>query len=412
MKLKFLSLLLLSFLVSPLFAVSFDCSSAISETEKATCSSAEQGDANAQYDLGIMYVFGEAVERDYKRAVYWLSKAAKQEHSGAQWTLGLMYDHGEGLEQNYEKALYWYKKAAEQGDARAQNDLGLMYYNEKGVKQDYDKVKYWFSKAAEQGHAKAQYQLGVMYEYGEGVEQNYEVAANWYLKAANQGIVGAQFKLESIQFEKPYEKLKSGYYFEAVATFQKHAKVGNPVSLIYLFLTLDEESMGENESEFTAACAALKDNLPKYLYFWENDAPLHAASAFCQFDTSLLGEADLDNDPFAIFLKGFIPSIYQEPLLSNQHKSLDAYMKAALVGYCPAMFFSAGVYLDENSEAMIKPSPTIAYAWNLVAQKFGCFVTLFESDFDNYSKPNKKYAEDLADDIFKRIQDNVKELQR
>ena len=87
-------------------------------------------------------------------------------------------------------------------------------------------------------------------------------------------------------------------------------------------------------------------------------------------------------------------------------------MKAALVGYCPAMFFSAGTYLNENSEAMIKPSPTIAYAWHLVAQKFGCPVTLFESDFDNYSKPDQEFAQNLADDILTRIKDNVRELQK
>ena len=110
-----------------------------------------------------------------------------------------------------------------------------------------------------------------------------------------------------------------------------------------------------------------------------------------------------------MLLKGIIPSINQDRPLSNQHKALDIYMKAALVGYCPAMFFSAGVYLDENSEAMIKPSPTIAYAWNLATQKFGCPVTLFESDFDNYSNQTKNF-QNLADDILKRIKDNVREL--
>ena len=68
--------------------------------------------------------------------------------------------------------------------------------------------------------------------------------------------------------------------------------------------------------------------------------------------------------------------------------------------------------MNENSEAMIKPSPTIAYAWNLVTQKFGCPVTLFESDFYNYSNPDKEFAQNLADDILKRIQDNVRELQK
>ena len=61
---------------------------------------------------------------------------------------------------------------------------------------------------------------------------------------------------------------------------------------------------------------------------------------------------------------------------------------------------------------MIKPSPTIAYAWNLATQKFGCPVTLFESDFDNYSKPDQEFAQNLADDILKMIRDNIRELQK
>ena len=412
MQLKFILILLFSFLVSPLYAASFDCSEATTETVHAICTSAYEGDVDAQYDLGIMYIVGEAVVQDHKRAAYWLSKAGEQGHSGAQWALGLMYGYGEGVELNYDKAVYWYTKAAVQGDARAQNDLGLFYYDGLGVEQNFKQAAYWLSKAAEQDHSESQNVLGFMYYNGLGVWQNHKKAAFWLSKAAAQGVIDAQLQLESIQFEKPYGQLKSGYYFEAVAAFQKNAEIGNPISLIYLFFTLDEKGMDKFEPVVEDACNTLKDNFSKYLYLWENDAPLHAASAACHFDKSLLGGADLEDDPFAMLLKGIIPSINQDRPLSNQHKALDIYMKAALVGYCPAMFFSAGLYLNENSEAMIKPSPTIAYAWNLVTQKFGCPVTLFESDFDNYSNPDQEFAQNLADDILKMIRDNIRELQK
>ncbi len=39
---------------------------------------AEQGDVNAQYDLGVMYAIGQGVSQDYKQAVAWYSKAAVQ----------------------------------------------------------------------------------------------------------------------------------------------------------------------------------------------------------------------------------------------------------------------------------------------------------------------------------------------
>ncbi|MBP1573101.1 MAG: sel1 repeat family protein, partial [Oscillospiraceae bacterium] len=53
-----------------------------------------------------------------------LEAAAEQGDMEAQYNLGHMYYDGEGTEMNYEKALYWWEKAAEQGDADAQFNLG------------------------------------------------------------------------------------------------------------------------------------------------------------------------------------------------------------------------------------------------------------------------------------------------
>ena len=39
---------------------------------------AEQGNANAQYNLGLMYDIGEGVPQDDKTAVKWFELAAKQ----------------------------------------------------------------------------------------------------------------------------------------------------------------------------------------------------------------------------------------------------------------------------------------------------------------------------------------------
>ena len=101
---------------------------------------AEQGNAQAQYALGIMYNKGEGVPQNDAEAVKWWRKAAEQGHAIAQYTLGILYDMGLGVPQDYAKSLQWYRKAAEQGDAEAQSNLGLMYYDGKGVPQDYAKA--------------------------------------------------------------------------------------------------------------------------------------------------------------------------------------------------------------------------------------------------------------------------------
>ena len=55
---------------------------------------AEQGIAEAQYKLALMYSRGEGISRDDKEAVKWYRLAAEQGIAGAQSNLGLMYEKG------------------------------------------------------------------------------------------------------------------------------------------------------------------------------------------------------------------------------------------------------------------------------------------------------------------------------
>ena len=68
---------------------------------------AEQGDANAQYNLGWMYDNGESTLKDSKQAFYWYKKSAEQENANAQQNLGWMYDNGEGTLKDSKQAFYW-----------------------------------------------------------------------------------------------------------------------------------------------------------------------------------------------------------------------------------------------------------------------------------------------------------------
>src|SRR5437660_956777 len=81
---------------------------------------AEQGYANAQYNLGWCYDNGTGVEKDEQKAVEWYQKAAEQGYANAQYNLGVHYANGTGVEKDKPKAVEWYQKAAEQGDAYAQ----------------------------------------------------------------------------------------------------------------------------------------------------------------------------------------------------------------------------------------------------------------------------------------------------
>ena len=62
---------------------------------------------------------------------------AEQGMAEAQFILGLMYDNGRGVPQDYAMAVKWYRKAAEQGIAKAQFNLGISYEDGQGVPRNY-----------------------------------------------------------------------------------------------------------------------------------------------------------------------------------------------------------------------------------------------------------------------------------
>ena len=132
---------------------------------------AEQGHAEAQFDLGVMYANSLGVPENDIEAVKWYRKAAEQGLAIAQHYLGVMYAKGRGVPRNDQEAVKWYRRAAEQGDADAQHNLGVMYAKGRGVPEDDAEAARWYRKAAEQGHADAQHNIDVMYDNDEGVPE-------------------------------------------------------------------------------------------------------------------------------------------------------------------------------------------------------------------------------------------------
>lgn len=109
-----------------------------------------------------------------------MTALADQGNAAAQYNLGVMYEHGRGVAQNDAAAASWYSKAADQGVAKAQYNLGVMYDDGRGVAQDDAVAASWYGKAASQGVAAAQCNLGVMYALGRGVAQDYVHAHKWF----------------------------------------------------------------------------------------------------------------------------------------------------------------------------------------------------------------------------------------
>ena len=102
-----------------------------------------------------------------------LKSLAQQGNAAAQYNLGIMYGEGLGVPQNYNEAFKWFSQAAGQGLAQAQYQIGAMYLMGLGVSQDNDKALHWFRLSANQGEANAQYNLGNMYITGHTTSQDF-----------------------------------------------------------------------------------------------------------------------------------------------------------------------------------------------------------------------------------------------
>jgi hypothetical protein len=121
---------------------------------------------------------------DYATALRLWHPLAEQGGANAQFRLGVMYDSGHGMLRSNAEAIKWYRKAAEQDDAVAQFDLGVMYA--KGVSPNHAEAALWYRLAADHGLAGAQFNLGMMYAEGQGMAQDYVQAGMSLTLAASQ----------------------------------------------------------------------------------------------------------------------------------------------------------------------------------------------------------------------------------
>jgi cell division protein FtsN len=122
---------------------------------------AEQGDADAQFNLGQAYKLGRGVTADSKVAQSWYLKAAQQGHEQAQANLGLIMFQG-GDRQG---AIPWIVKAAQNGEPRAQYVLGTALFNGDLVARDWPRAYALMTRAAAAGLPQAATSLQQMDGY-------------------------------------------------------------------------------------------------------------------------------------------------------------------------------------------------------------------------------------------------------
>jgi len=154
--------------------------------------SAEQGDADSSFELGVRYYLGNGVTLDYVEAMQWLTLALEQGDGRAQSYLETLYASNQGIQPDDITSV---RSAAERGHVVSQFNLGVMYANGRNVNQNYTEAVKWYRLAADGGHLGAQYNLGVMHHNGDGTPRNDRAAVLLWHSAAGYGHVGAQYNL-------------------------------------------------------------------------------------------------------------------------------------------------------------------------------------------------------------------------
>lgn len=141
---------------------------------------AEKDDADAQYNLGILYQRGLGVEKNPKTAFIWYKRASSNGHTDAMYNLGIMYNKGRVVYRSPKDATKWWKKSAELGNAEAQFNIGVEYFYGRNLGKDIEKAIMWWKKSAKQGNQSSRAALYQAYNEGlYGIEKNPTEANRW-----------------------------------------------------------------------------------------------------------------------------------------------------------------------------------------------------------------------------------------
>lgn len=244
---KILLLLFLSLFFNPLWAKEIRLFNRL----ELVLPQAEQGDKEAQFNVGVIYMLGWNTEIDHQQAVYWFEKAAAQNHRSSLHNLGVHYSEGMGVETDFRKAASYFERAAQMGHTNSMVGLAHLYQFGNGVEKDLNKMLYWLEKAGEQENVYAQQDLAeyfltseinptkAVYWLEKLVKQNPDeknelVLANQYLQI-NQIDKAKSIVEKYLESDNPESQKAMGSYFiwlgeydRAAKMYEKSAAQGDP----------------------------------------------------------------------------------------------------------------------------------------------------------------------------------------
>lgn len=160
---------------------------------------AELGHKRAQTGMGLMYLYGDGLAKDEKKAIEWFKKASCQNYDWALYHLGTSYYYGRGIAKNYKLSFEYYRKASLQNNASAFLALGHLYSSGRGVEMDNFIALKNYKKALDLGDLDAAFFLGGIYINGYQLVTDLVMALMWFSVADLSGDKAAYTFIEYLE---------------------------------------------------------------------------------------------------------------------------------------------------------------------------------------------------------------------
>ena len=153
-------------------------------------------------------------QRDYKTALYYLSLYAANGDAKANYNLGIMYREGLGVEKDDVQSLTHLIAAAENGHMLGNYAVGLAFLTGKGSDIDAEAAIHYLSEAALLGHAISPVEIGDLYFRGRLVEKNFVSAHFWWSLARDRNAPGASKNLGVLLSKMNQEQKRQAFLLQ------------------------------------------------------------------------------------------------------------------------------------------------------------------------------------------------------
>ncbi|KAG2195789.1 hypothetical protein INT47_005766 [Mucor saturninus] len=167
-----------------------------------------------QYFIGKLCTSGIRDVNNCEMALQWFLKSAENGHTLAMYEVGMIYLDGNGVQKRGDLARYWLTQSAERGFVDAQLELGVFYQTPSDL-TDYKKSMHWLRKAADNISYKenssiekcyeAEYWIGKLHKYGVGRLVDINLAFEWFMSSAKNGNGPAMYEIAYDWFTKSAE---------------------------------------------------------------------------------------------------------------------------------------------------------------------------------------------------------------